>query len=116
MSRTLPLIPPTITATVDANGVATSNAVGPTYAGESWEVRRYSVSLSSGFGSCDVYKQSVAPGNLIDHTDDGQAATSENNSVQLLPGETIIFQWTECTVVGAIGTVNMSGTRILAGR
>lgn len=114
MTTELPLIPPTLTAAVSASGVATTNPVGPTYAGESWKVQRYSVSLSTGFGTCKVYKNSVSPASLIDSTEDGHLATSENNSVELMLGETIIFQWTAATT-GAIGTVNMSGTRSLKG-
>lgn len=117
---TYALQPPLLTAIIGADGVGTTSSIGPTVAGESWNVARYSVSLRHSTidaprGKLSVYKGFVSPANLIDYTPDGDGATSENNSINLMLGETIIFQWTDATV-GAIGTVNMSGERSIPGR
>ncbi len=114
MSETEYVLVATPMATADANGVATTTPIGPA-GGERWNVTRYSVNLSTGRGVCTVYRNFVSPSSQIDDTTQGQKRTSENNSIELKSGETIIFQWTSATP-GAAATANVSGKRYVSGK
>jgi hypothetical protein len=96
-------------ATVDASGIATTLGIGPVRYGETWDVGRWSVSLTEGRGECRVYRGAVSPTRQLDVTTSGEGDTSENNSITLQTGERIIAQWTEATP-GAIGVVTFGGT------
>lgn len=103
------------TATVDAGGIATTLGIGPVKYGETWEVKRYSISLTTGTGKCTVYRNEVKPTRQIDYTTAGDGDTSENESIRLQVGDKIIVQWTEADP-GAIGTITFAGTVNFKGR
>lgn len=94
----------TQTATVDSDGTATTVGYGPVQYGDEYEILRYSINLSEGTGKCTLYRDYVSTSRQADYTRSGQGDTSENNSIKLRVGNTLIAQWTDATP-GAIATI-----------
>ena len=102
-------------ATVGADGVATTLPIGPVAQGEEWSEIRYSVSLTVGTGRCRVYRGYAGARRQIDFTTRGEGDTSENLTMKLRKGETIVAQWTGATV-GAVATFHIEGRKSIPGR
>lgn len=102
-------------ATVGADGVAETLPIGPNAQGEEWSEIFYSISLTAGTGTCRVYKGFASARRQIDFTSKGEGDTSEQLSLKLRRGETILARWTGATP-GAIATFHIEGARRVPGR
>lgn len=101
------------TVTIAANGVGVVSGVGPTKAGERWEITNTSVSAT---GRCEFasYRGNAAVANRqIDFTFTGDGDSSDT-VISLRPQETVTFAFTG--TAGIIGTVVITGTRYVPGR
>lgn len=98
-------------ATADANGTATV-MLGPLRAFEIWEITGSSVTNSSTTADpkCIVYRNHVAPSNIVGSTYSGRQDSGPANE-RLMSGEKLIAQWTGADV-GSACQFNVSGESV----
>ena len=105
----LPLVA-TVNVTFDANGNG-SVYIGPQVYGETWDIKRISISTSSGPAATRfyLYLNTIQPSAQIDSTYSGDQDTSETN-IHLQTLDKVYGSWTN-GVVGAVGTMVVTGTK-----
>lgn len=101
--------------TIDANGEGETTPIGPVNQGEEWSDIFYSISLSTGTGTCRVYKGFASARRQVDFTTKGEGDTSEQATMKLRRGDVILARWTGATP-GAVATFHIEGTRRVPGR
>lgn len=97
--------------TAGSDGIATTQ-LGPERAGESWVVKRMSVTSTSVtlVPTCKVYRGRVVPSAIIDGTYTGTFDINDLSSpIQLLPGDILTAQWTGSDV-GSTCVFTLEGT------
>ena len=108
MPRTLPLNL-SATGTLDGSGNGTSDELGPTASGETWQVTLISVRCSSSASEaiCSVYLS----GALVGTTTWGSTGDSDTGiTLSMAVGQTLTAQWAGGDA-GATGTLTAIGTR-----
>lgn len=93
-------VPYAQTAVASASGVATVR-LGPTRAGEKWQVRSMTVTNTSSVLSPEarIYRNAVIPTAIVDVTGTGIFDTSTlSPPIELGSGESLICEWAGCDV------------------
>lgn len=111
MTRTLPLSV-TSRVTLDGDGNGTCPPVGPTSAGETWNVSLVSVQCNT--NANEAIASVFLNGMLLGTTTWGSTGDSDSSISQtVVTGQTITATWTGGDP-GAIGTMTVFGTKVVA--
>lgn len=108
MTRTLPLNQ-SATGTLGASGGGTSDELGPTASGETWQVTIISVRCSS--NASEAVASVYLNGALVGTTTWGSTGDSDTGiTLPMAVGQTLTAEWTGGDP-GATGTLTVMGTR-----
>lgn len=101
------------TITIGSNGEGTATGIGPTRAGERWEIRNTSVSATAPCTFADYRGNDRNPSRQIDYTRQG-IGDSSNTVILLKPQETLSCKFSG--TAGVVGTVVFEGSYFVPGR
>lgn len=99
--------------TIGVDGIGSMVGLGPSKAGERWEITNTSVSATGDCTFADYRGNEILPQRQIDFTHKASGDSSDT-LIKLNPQETLSFAFRG--TAGIVGTVVFSGSRFVPGR